>query len=257
MNFASRAIKVLLAGGGIFLAADSAWAGPPFLTDDPEPVDYQHWEVYVGSILNHSNGVWSGFAPHLEVNYGALSNLQLHVIAPISFSSPSDGATHFGYGDTELGIKYRFVQETTNWPQIGVFPLLEVPTGDARLGLGSGQLQAFLPVWAQKSFGQWTTYGGGGYWINPGAGNRNWWYGGWLLQRQVTTNLAIGAEIYHETAQVVGGSSETDFNIGSIFDFSEHHHLLLSAGHTFQGPGAFQAYLAFQFTFGPEAAAEK
>ena len=21
-----------------------AWAGPPFVTDDPEPVEYRHWE---------------------------------------------------------------------------------------------------------------------------------------------------------------------------------------------------------------------
>ena len=25
-------------------------AGPPFLTDDPEPVDYQNWEFYVASM---------------------------------------------------------------------------------------------------------------------------------------------------------------------------------------------------------------
>jgi hypothetical protein len=24
-------------------------AGPPFVTDDPVPVDYQHWEVYLAS----------------------------------------------------------------------------------------------------------------------------------------------------------------------------------------------------------------
>ena len=110
-----------------------------------------------------------------EVNYGAISNLQLHLIAPPEFSAPSGAATHYGYGDTELGVKYRFVQETTYCPQIGVFPLLEAPTGDEKTGLGTGHLQAFLPVWLQKSFGQWLTYGGGGYWINPGTGNRDWW----------------------------------------------------------------------------------
>ena len=24
-----------------------AWAGPPFVTDDPEPVEYRHWEIYL------------------------------------------------------------------------------------------------------------------------------------------------------------------------------------------------------------------
>jgi len=39
-------------------------------------------------------------------------------------------------------------------------------------------VQAFLPVWMQKDVGDWTVYGGGGYWINPGAGQKNWWFTG-------------------------------------------------------------------------------
>ena len=55
-----------------------ALAGPPYVTDDPEPVEYHHWEVYLASQLAHEPGAWSGTAPHIEVNYGALPNLQLH-----------------------------------------------------------------------------------------------------------------------------------------------------------------------------------
>ena len=29
------------------MPAVPALAGPPYITDDPEPVDYQHWEVYL------------------------------------------------------------------------------------------------------------------------------------------------------------------------------------------------------------------
>ena len=150
-----------------------------------------------------------------------------------------------------MGVKYRFIEETVRCPQIGAFPLAEVPTGDRERGLGSGEVQVFLPLWLQKSSGPWTTYGGGGYWVNPGAGNRNWWLAGWLLQCQVSSNLAVGAEVIHETAQEEGGESGTRYNAGAIFDFSATSHLLLSAGQTVQGPSGFQAYLAFQLTFGP------
>ena len=34
----------------------SALAGPPFLTDDPEPVEYEHWEIYVASISQEEHG---------------------------------------------------------------------------------------------------------------------------------------------------------------------------------------------------------
>ena len=169
----------------------------------------------------------------------------------MAFNAPSHGSTQVGYGDTELGIKYRFLQETPRLPQIGVFPLIELPTGDAARGLGSGHLQVFLPLWIQKSWGPWTTYGGGGYWINPGAGNQNWGFVGWLVQYQITSRLSLGAEIFHETAKQEGGESDTRFNVGTIFDFNSTYHLLLSAGHTIQGHSGFQSYLAFQVTFGP------
>ena len=63
-------------------------------------------------------------------------------------------------------------------PQVGTFPLLEVPTGSHDRNLGGEQLQTFLPLWLQKSIGPWTAYGRGGYRINPGAHNQNWWFTG-------------------------------------------------------------------------------
>ena len=118
-----------------------------------------------------------------------------------------------GYGDTELGAKYRFVQQTDCIPEIGTFPLLELPTADQSRGLGDAHPQLYLPIWMQKDFGKWTTYGGGGYWINPGTYNQNWWYMGWyvgwLVQRQITDRFALGTEVFHETAQVRFGESAT------------------------------------------------
>jgi hypothetical protein len=228
-----------------------AAAGPPYVTDDPEPVEYQHWEVYLASQLSRDAGEWSGTAPHVEVNYGAVPNLQLHVILPMSFVRPTEAATTYGYGDTELGTKFRFVEETSSRPQVGVFPLLEVPTGDAHRGLGSGHVQLFLPLWLQKSYGPWLTYGGGGYWVNPGAGKHNWGFLGWLVQRRLLPGLALGAEVFHATVQEQGGEPETSFNVGLVVDVSDLQHVLVSAGRGLQGPTEFQSYVAYQLTFGP------
>ena len=235
----------------VIIASRVSWAGPPYTTDDPEPVEYQHWEIYLASQAEHDSDGWSGTSPHLEVNYGVFPNIQLHLIAPVAFNAPSHESSHFGHGDTELGVKYRFFQETDDLPQIGTFPLVELPSGNRQLGLGSGHAQVFLPIWLQKSFGPWTTYGGGGYWINPGEGNRNWTFVGWLLQRELFPGFTAGAEIFHETTSVDGGESDTKFNIGAVYDFSETYHLLISAGHTLQGPSGFQSYVALQATFGP------
>jgi hypothetical protein len=232
------------------MMAATSIAGPPYVTDDPEPVEYQNWEFYVASMHSKLGGDWSGTAPHFEVNYGALPDLQLHLIAPLAYDSPPDGAGHYGLGDVELGVKYRFLHETNGWPQIGIFPLLEVPAGSARDNLGNGHSQAFLPLWIQKSWGSWTAYGGGGYGINSFSGHDNWGFVGAVLQKQVWTNVAIGIEVFHQTM------SETDFpftgtmfNVGTAIDLTEHHHLLFSAGRSIDGPIGFQCYIAWQYTF--------
>ncbi|HEU5396375.1 MAG TPA: hypothetical protein VFV81_04355 [Verrucomicrobiae bacterium] len=236
----------------VLFAVSAAHAGPPFLTDDPEPVEYRNWEFYIASMHTETADGWVGTAPHLEINYGVITNVQLHLIAPIAYNAPDHGPFEYGYGDTELGAKIRFLQESKYLPMVGIFPLLEVPTGDSAQGLGSGQWDAFLPVWLQKSFGDFTVYGGGGYGINPGPGNQDWGFVGMVAQYQIRKNFLLGGEIYHRTQTVTGGPDETAFNIGTVIDFSEHQHFMMSAGRSIDGPTDFQVYVAWQFTFGPE-----
>ena len=145
---------------------------------------------------NDKDGL-SGTAPHLEANFGLAPDVQLHPIIPMAFNRPNGEATLYGLGDVELGVKSRFVQEANNRPMIGTFPLVHLPTGNSDRGLGNGTTQqVFLPLWLQKAWGPWQTYGGGGYWINPGIDNQNFWFFGWQVQREIDTRLTIGVEIF-------------------------------------------------------------
>jgi len=45
------------------LIPSAANAGPPFRTDDPEPVEYQHYEFYTFTTGTHISGDTSGFGP--------------------------------------------------------------------------------------------------------------------------------------------------------------------------------------------------
>lgn len=244
-----------LCSAAILLAAGPAYAGPPFRTDDPEPVEKGHGEFYLLSTGTRTAGGNSGLLPAIEMNYGPTEDVHLHIIIPLSaFDKPAGGTTQRGYGDTELGVKYRFVQEDDEgWrPMIGTFPIVVLSTGDENKGLGGGHTQTFIPIWLQKSFGAWTTYGGGGYWINPGAGNKNYWFSGWLLQRKISDSLTLGGELFHETADTVGGPSNTGYNLGGIFNYTEHDHVLFSAGKGIQhatDTNQFSYYLAYQRTF--------
>ena len=113
-------------------------AGPPFRTDDPQPVDFQHWEFYIASMQQFDHQGTSVTAPHFEINYGIIQDVQLHLVAPLGYVHTTQ-ATHYGYSDTELGVKYRFIEETETVPQIGIFPLVELPTGNEDKQLGAGK----------------------------------------------------------------------------------------------------------------------
>ena len=53
---------------GLFLAwiAPSAFCGPPFLTDDPQPVAHRHYEFYVFSTLDRSPDGYGAAVPAFE-----------------------------------------------------------------------------------------------------------------------------------------------------------------------------------------------
>ncbi|HMK39619.1 MAG TPA: hypothetical protein VK569_09775 [Bacteroidota bacterium] len=222
-------------------------AGPPFKTDDPQPVDFRHWEFYLASQGAYSQHATDATLPHIEINFGAFENVQLHVVAPMAFVSTS-GAHAYGYSDTELGAKYRFVDESDSSPQIGVFPLVELPTGNAARDLGGGSVQAYLPLWIQKSWGNFTTYGGAGFWYNPGTDNQNWMFAGWEAQYDLSSTFTVGGEFYYQTADKRDGTPGTGFNVGGYINLSENDHILISLGRSFQGDNIVTGYLGFQYT---------
>lgn len=238
------------------VAVGGAAAGPPFRTDDPEPVELGHFEFYTFAAGGHVKDDTSGVLPGFEFNYGLIPDGQFHIVAPVAFDGPARGPAMFSYGDTELGFKYRFIKEAKDSarPQVGVFPLIELPTGDEDRGLGTGHVSVYLPIWVQKSFGDWTTYGGGGYWLNQDKrrGDKNYWYGGWLLQRKISERLTLGGEVFYQTANRVDGANAAGFNLGGVYDIDGHNHLLFSAGRGFQNASEtnlFSWYLGWQMTY--------
>jgi len=225
------------------------FAGPPFFTDDPVPVEYKHGEIITTSTFTRDKGGSSGTLPHVDFNYGLWHELQFHVLAGFTFNHEKEKGITYGYGDTEIGAKYRFIRETSWIPQVATYPQVELATGNDKRGLGNGKTQLFLPLWTQKSWGPWTTYGGGGYWFNPGEENKNWVYIGGLLQRDFSKWVTLGGEIFYRSPDKVDGRSGVGLNGGGLVNFTSNHHLLFSSGTDVHGPRHFTVYIGYQWTF--------
>jgi len=239
------------------LAPGVALAGPPFLTDDPAPVDYKHSEFYVFSTYDKAKDGKDIAAPAFEYNYGAFPETQLHIVVPFVKSAPNGAASEYGIGDVEIGVKYRFVQETDTTPQIGIFPMAELPTGDSDKGLGNGKTWWRLPVWIQKSWGEWTTYGGGGYVINHANGQKDYPFGGWLLQKDFGENWTLGGEVFARGKDTVDGQATTIVNVGGLYKFTPDFNLLFSVGRDVSGERHTVAYLGLWWAFGGEEKSEQ
>lgn len=236
---------LLLAFG--LMVATPAWAGPPFLTDDPEPTDTGHWEIYAPLIEGEGNGSFSG-ATGVEINYGAARDVQLTFEVPAAYTHDS-GGTEWGMGDVAVSLKYRFYHDEEAGVSIAVFPGVTLPT--ATNGMGADEVTAFLPVWAQKDFGPWSVFGGGGYAINPGAGNRDYWSGGIAVSRQMSERFMLGVEIDRQGADTIDGDASTSLGLGAIYQLHAPYRLLASAGPTFpdHGETGFHAFVALGLDF--------
>lgn len=256
LKIASGFYMVLLV---LALTSSAALAGPPFLTDDPDPVPYHHWEVVVFDSGDRTRQTNSVSGPATEINNGIAPNTQLHLMVTDAYFL-QDGTSARGPGDSEMGVKYRLSTEEGGRPEISIYPTIELPTGNASEGLGNGRAWYKLPLWIEKNWGPWTSYGGAAYAINSAPGMEDYWYGGLLVQRTLSPRLSLGGEAFFQAPQVenealagvdAGERSSWIWNAGGQYNLTPDFSLLFSGGRSFMGEGNSVFYVALYRTWGP------
>ena len=219
----------LLAALALGLACGAAVAGPPFLTDDPEPVALNHAEInLIGQQVRTSDG--RGGSASGEVNVGCAAETQCHVAVPIAFDHPAGGSSRVGLGDIEFGVKVRFLDRPDDGWSAAVYPTLDLPTGDAGRGLGNGRAQLLLPLWVQKTVGAWSWDAGIARLVDRAPDARDSWFAGLLAQRSFGDALSLGAEVFRRTSTAIGVPSAAGFDVGAILKVASNQNLLVSAG---------------------------
>ncbi len=148
----------------------------------------------------------------------------------MTFNRPASRRSHAGLGDAEVGFKYRFFNRPDDGWSAAVYPTLDLPTGDAGRGLGNGRAQLLLPLWFQRSSGDWSWDAGIARLVNRPPDARNSWLAGLLARRSFGQMLSLGAEMYGRTSTAAGEPSVTGFNVGAIISVSPHQNVLVSAG---------------------------
>jgi hypothetical protein len=228
---------------------NSALAGPPYRTDDPEPTDYGHYEIYAFSngIVTENGTTGAG---GIDFNYGGAPNLQLSATLPVGYALSDGGALLGGPSNVELAAKYRFLTQANFGLDVAIFPRVFLPS--ASPNIGESHAAFLLPIWVEKDWDKWSAFGGGGCEINRGGNSQDFCLTGLVITNQVTSKLQVGLEIFHQTSDTQGGSATTSLGTGVRYDLSEHYHLLGYVGHGIENAQAndrLDWYAAVLFTF--------
>jgi hypothetical protein len=101
-----------------------AQGGPPFITDDPGTPGANNWEINAAVIGAQSHQHWDLAAPDLDINYGWGEHVQLKVDVNWASTLASDGRLISGFGATDFGVKWRFVDQGKSGFALSVYPQL-------------------------------------------------------------------------------------------------------------------------------------
>src|ERR1700755_1607883 len=124
----SRLMRLCLRTG-IALAplTRSPTPGPPFVSDAPEPTDYQHFEIYTYNLGTAARNGTTGQSG-IDFNYGAAPDLQLTATLPEGFDRPVGGGTDVGWSNIQLAAKYRFLHQDGFGLDVSIFPRIFLPS---------------------------------------------------------------------------------------------------------------------------------
>lgn len=213
-------LAAALIGSLILIAQQSpALAGPPFETDDPEPVECHHVEIDVAQ-ARQGEPASSGYL--WEVDYGPTQNVETSI-----GGQP---------GEIELGSAIRFIPETVKTPQVGFLPAVVVKN--------DGKKEAFLPFWAQKTIEKWTFFGGGG--VSHGTE-----FTGVSAMRNFQSGSSLGLELYHENQRDPTVSAAPRVGLAWVDQLGPSRALMIWGGRPLERGSNLLFYIGFQAILSP------
>ena len=232
----------------LLFSSNVARGEPPFLTDDPWVPPLHSWEINIPYTLTVTPINSTMQIPLLDINYVLFPDLVVIVDPQVVRFKRSGGNPQVGIGDTTVGVLWRFLGGLSEFDyQIATEPFIVIPTGDNERGLGLGRPAFQLQLLGQIGREPFKTYGLGGYNVQLGAGQRNYWNFAWVILYYPSEKGLIGLEILGNSPQTVGGKPLIGFDVGTKFNINKNLSLLVSGGRSFLKGRSINLYTGLQF----------
>jgi hypothetical protein len=121
-----------------------AQGGPPLETDDPGTLRGGRWEINLAGTVEHAAERTVYEAPLADANYGVSDRVQLKLEIPFLFER--DGGARSGLGNPLLGVKWRFLEDSTSESAVSTYPQVELRTPVLSLDDQQDESSLLLPM---------------------------------------------------------------------------------------------------------------
>lgn len=220
------------------------------ITDDPGTPGDGHWENNIAIAVEHRPNEWLLDTPQVDLNYGSGEHIQLNLQTAYRVSKESDHGGVGGLGDTQLALKWRFLDEERSGFDVSTYPRIffNIFHSSVRRGLADEGTRFRLPVEIAKKFGRLEVDTEIGALVGT-AGRSEWLYG-IVAGTEVTTTTEAMAELY-ATARNDFGQDTLSLNLGWRRKLSEHAIWIGSFGHELRSPEprAWIGYFGVQLVY--------
>lgn len=174
------------------------------------------------------------FATVTQFEYGVTDRAEI-LIEPFfqEWDHPKDGDAFHGMGDLEITPSYMVVLEGDAMPAIVLAMKLKVPTAKNRdIGTGKTDFQPYVII--GKHFGEWTLNANFGVDLVgrvPGADLRDQFIWDFSVQRTLTENLSVFAEMFGNSSPAIGEKGTVAGAVAMEYQLGKHCNVFLSVGY--------------------------
>jgi hypothetical protein len=151
----------------------------------------------------------------------------------MKWDKPKNGPSYSGVGDLEITPSYMVMMEQPLVPALLFACKLKVPTATNRdIGTGEFDYQPYIIL--GETFGPWILNANLGYDFVTSPKNeplKNQFIYDLSLERQITSNFSVFAEIFGNTSPAAGEKSTFAGAIAAEYKFTEHFNVFTSIGY--------------------------
>ena len=218
----------------LFPATALAQGGPPLITDDPDTPGAGYWEINLAGIVETSRPNRRLEAPLADINYGLGPRIQLKFEVPWLNVRETRKPAQAGLGNSNFGVKWRFLGQEGRRIAWATYPQVEVNTGRAmaKKGFLDEGSQFLLPTEFTIQISRLEINGEVGR--NFAQKGEDGWIFGLAIEAEFDPEFELVGELSGERS----GSSTAELivNVGARQKISRKTVLLAAAGRGVRGP---------------------